>query len=34
MFLTELIEKHDLEDAVFLIDSAALLKAAHHRYGL
>ncbi len=34
MFLAELMEKHDVEDAVFLIDSAAWLKAALHRRGL
>ncbi len=34
MFLAELMEKHDVEVAVFLIDSAAWLKAAHYRRGL
>jgi len=34
LFLAELMEKHDVEDAVFLVDSAAWLKAALHRRGL
>jgi len=33
-FFTELREKHDVEDAVFLIDGATLLKEACHRHGL
>ncbi|QCS42493.1 IS6 family transposase [Natrinema versiforme] len=34
MFLRELTEKHDVEDAVFLVDSALWLKAALHHLGL
>lgn len=34
MFLTELTEKHDVDDAVFLVDSASWLQAALHRVGL
>lgn len=34
IFFSELIEKHDVEDAVFLIDSAPWLQAALHRHGL
>ncbi|MWV40670.1 IS6 family transposase [Natrialba sp. INN-245] len=34
MFLAELMEKHDVEDAIFLIDSATWLNAALHRRGL
>lgn len=34
MFLRELEEKHDVEDAVFLVDSAPWLKAALHQLGL
>ncbi len=34
MFLNEFREEHDVEDAVFLVDSAPWLKAALHRYGL
>jgi putative transposase len=33
-FFTELREKHDVDDAVFLIDGAAPLKDACHRHGL
>jgi transposase-like protein len=33
-FFTELQEKHDVEDAVFLIDGATPLKNACHRHGL
>ncbi len=34
IYLAELMEKHDVEDAVFQIDSAAWLKAALNRRGL
>ncbi|MFC6765125.1 IS6 family transposase [Natrinema soli] len=34
MFLSELREKHDVQDAVFLVDSAPWLKAALHHLGL
>ncbi len=34
MFLRELDEKHDVEDAVFLVDSTPWLKAALHQLGL
>ena len=34
MFLTELREKHLVDDAVFLVDSAPWLQAALHRHGL
>ncbi len=34
IFLGELREKHDIADAVFLVDSAPLLKAALHDLGL
>ncbi|WP_222914248.1 IS6 family transposase [Natrinema sp. SYSU A 869] len=34
IFLTELREKHDVDDAVFLVDSAPWLKAALHGHGL
>lgn len=34
LFLAEFMEKHDVEDALFLVDSAAWLKAALHRRGL
>jgi len=33
MFLTELREKHLVDDAVFLVDSAPWLQAALHRHG-
>ena len=33
-FFTELREKHDVGDAVFLIDGATPLKEACHRHGL
>jgi transposase-like protein len=33
IFLDELSEKHDVDDAVFLVDSADWLKAALHRRG-
>jgi putative transposase len=34
MFFGELREKHDVEDAVFLVDNATPLKEACHRHGL
>ncbi len=34
MFLCELREKHDVQDAVFLVDPAPWLKAALHHLGL
>lgn len=34
LFLSDLTEKHDVADAVFLIDSAPWLKAALHDFGL
>ncbi|KPN30204.1 hypothetical protein SY89_01251 [Halolamina pelagica] len=34
MFLSELREKHLVDDAVFLVDSAPWLQAALHRHGL
>ncbi len=34
IFLGELMPKHEVEDALFLVDSAAWLKAALHRRGL
>ena len=34
MFLSELREKHLVDDALFLVDSAPWLQAALHRYGL
>ena len=34
MFLAELREKHHVDDAVFLVDSAPWLHAALHRHGL
>ena len=34
MFLTELREKHLVDDALFLVDSAPWLQAALHRHGL
>ena len=34
MFLAELREKHHVDEAVFLVDSASWLKAALHRHGL
>lgn len=34
MFLTELREQHDVDDAVFLIDSAPWLKAPLHDHEL
>lgn len=34
MFLSELKEKHQVADAVFLVDSAPWLQAALHRHGL
>ncbi len=34
LFLRELREKHDVTDAVFLVDSAPWLQAALHRHGL
>ncbi len=33
-FLRELTEKHDVEDAVFLVDGAQHLQTALRRYGL
>jgi putative transposase len=33
-FFAELREKHDVDDAVFLIDGATPLKEACHRHGL
>ena len=34
MFLSELHEKHQVDDAVFLVDGAPWLQAACHRHGL
>ncbi|GAB3313419.1 IS6 family transposase [Haloplanus salinarum] len=34
MFLSELREKHQVDDAVFLVDGAPWLQAACHRHGL
>lgn len=34
MFLDEVLEKHDVEDALFLVDGGSWLHAAPHRYGL
>jgi transposase-like protein len=34
MFLAELREKHQVEDAIFLVDGAPWLHAALHRHGL
>jgi len=34
MFLAEFREKHLVDDALFLIDSALWLQAPPHRYGL
>jgi transposase-like protein len=34
MFLSELREKHQVDDAVFLVNSAPWLHAACHRHGL
>jgi transposase-like protein len=34
MFLAELCEKHLVDDALFLVDSAPWLQAALHRHGL
>jgi transposase-like protein len=33
MFLSELCEKHQVDDAVFLVDGAPWLQAACHRHG-
>lgn len=33
IFLSELIKKHDVKDAMFLVDSAPWLQAALHRHG-
>jgi len=34
IFLSELTKKHDVDDAVFLVDSGPWLKAARNRHGL
>ncbi|PGF16604.1 hypothetical protein CP556_11055 [Natrinema sp. CBA1119] len=34
IFLSELTEKHDVDDAVFLVDSGPWLKIARNRHGL
>lgn len=34
IFLSQLTEKHDVENAVFLIDFSSWLKATFHRHGL
>jgi transposase-like protein len=34
IFLSELTEKHDVDDAVFLVDSGPWLKVSLNRYGL
>jgi len=34
IYLSELTEKHDVDDTVFLVDSGPWLKAARNRHGL